>query len=384
MPDNAIRSEVDVDDFIRGLMILGTGGGGHPEVGREYLLSHIREGRSLGWADLDDIADDAWVCSVFGMGSIAPQPRLSDGERRRLGYGDVQVPHPMAEAVEQLAAYTGRDIRAIVAFELGAGNTPGPLDTAKRLGMMLADADYAGRAIPELAQTTIAVAGYPLWPAAICDPWGLRLFMKSAPSAAVAERVGKMVSQVTKRPDPLVTCAHAGFLVRAADMKKLVVPGTLTLALQVGTAVRQSREANADPIQGAVAALNGWLLFTGTIIDVDWESRDGYMFGTTLIEGSDEFEGHTFKIWYQNENHITWYDGEPYVTSPDLVMLVDKADAEPFTNTHLSEGRQVAVLGARAPEKYRAESGLEALGPTHFGFDLPYVPIESLVNQERG
>ncbi len=103
------------------------------------------------------------------------------------------------------------------------------------------------------------------------------------------------------------------------------------------------------------------------------------MFGTTFIEGMGTFEGHTFKIWLQNENHITWLDDAPYVTSPDLIMIVDRASAEPYINTVLSEGQQVAVLGAKADNRYRTSEGLSALGPGHFGFDLPYRPIESLV-----
>jgi hypothetical protein len=285
----------------------------------------------------------------------------------------------MVEAVQELARYTGLDIRAIVPFELGAGNTTGPLDAAVRLGLAFVDADYAGRAIPELSQTIAAIAGYPLWPAAICDPWGNRLILKSAPSAQVAERIGKMISIVTKRPDPMATCAHAGFLLRAEQMKQLVVPGSLTLALKVGSAIREARQANRDPLKAATDALDGWLLFAGIVTRKDWESRDGYMVGTTFIEGTGAFEGHTFTIWFQNENHVTWHDDAPYVTSPDLIMVVDHDTAEPFTNTVLPQGHRVAVLGAKADKRYRTAQGLAALGPAHFGFDLPYRPIETLV-----
>jgi DUF917 family protein len=379
MPDNTIHTEQEVEDLIRGLTLLGTGGGGDPKVGRQYLLHHIQTGRALGWTDLSNVPDDAWTCTVFGMGSIAPQEPLPPAERNRLGYGEIQVAYPMVEAVQELARHTGLDIQAIAPFELGAGNTAGPLDAATRLGMTFVDVDYAGRAIPELSQTIAAVAGHPLWPAAICDHWGNRLVLKTSPSTMVAERIGKMISIVTKRPDPLLTCAHAGFLLRASQMKELVVPGTVTLALKVGSTIREARQANRDPLKAAADALGGWVLFAGTITCREWENREGYMFGTTFIEGMGTFEGHTFKIWLQNENHITWLDDAPYVTSPDLIMIVGRASAEPYINTVLSEGQQVAVLGAKADNRYRTAEGLSALGPGHFGFDLPYRPIESLV-----
>lgn len=380
MPDSTIRTAQEVEDLIRGLALLGTGGGGHPKVGCRYLLRHVEAGYALKWRDMSSIPDDAWTCCVFGMGSVAPQVPLPTTERDRLGYKEEgQVLYPMVEAVQSLAEYTGLDIQALVPFEPGAVATAGPLDAATRLGIALVDADYSGRAIPKLSQTLASIVGHTLHPAAICDSWGNRLILKSAPSAEIAERIGKMISIVTKQPDPFAVCAHAGFLIQARQMKQLAVPGTVTLAWRVGSAIREAREAGQDPVRAAVEVLAGWVLFAGTITRVDWESRDGYMFGTTYIEGRGESQGHTFKIWLQNENHITWLDDKPYVTSPDLIMVVDRASGEPYVNTVLAEGLEVAVLGARANHRYRTEEGLAAMGPSHFGFDLPYRPIETLV-----
>ncbi|GAB4537527.1 MAG: DUF917 domain-containing protein [Anaerolineae bacterium] len=379
MPDVTIHTEQEVDDLLRGLVLLGTGGGGHPQVGRGYLLPHIKAGGGISWTDLSNLPDDAWTCCVFGMGSVAPSEPLSETERERLGYRGNTIPYPMREAVQDLAAYTGVNIEALVPFEPGAVATTGPLDAATRLGIKTVDADYSGRAIPKLSQTLSSIAGHTLWPAAICDTWGNRLILKDAPSAEVAESLGKMISIVTKRPDPLAVCAHAGFLAQAGQMKQLVVPGTITLAYKVGTAIREARQSNQDPIKAAAGVLEGWMLFTGTITRIEWESRDGYMFGTTFIIGNGNFEGHTFKIWLQNENHITWLDDMPYVTSPDLIMVMDRETGEPYVNTVLAEGQQVAVLGAKN-ERYRNEEGLTALGPAHFGFDLPYRSIEALVS----
>jgi DUF917 family protein len=379
MPDQTIRTEQEVEDLIRGLAVLGTGGGGHPKVGRHYLYNHVEARRSMQWTDLSNVPDDAWVCCVFGMGSVAPQEPLPAAERELLGYKEDPLLYPMVEAVKDLADYTGLDIQALVPFEPGAVATTGPLDVATRLGMMLVDADYSGRAIPKLSQTLASMAGHRLEPAAICDSWGNRLFLKSAPSAEIAERIGKMISIVTKQGDPFAVCAHAGFLIQARRMKQLVVPGTVTLAWKVGTAIREAREAEEDPVMAAVEVLDGWVLFSGEIVRVEWESRDGYMFGTTYIDGMEDYAGHTFKIWLQNENHITWLDDQAYVTSPDLIMVVDRITGEPYVNTVLSEGLQVTVLGAKANERYRTAQGLAALGPAHFGFDLAYRPIENLV-----
>ena len=59
----------------------------------------------------------------------------------------------------------------------------------------------------------------------------------------------------------------------------------------------------------------------------------------TNNEGKGEFKGHSFKVWFKNENHVSWLDEEPFVTSPDLVVIVDRKSGEGITNTLLEAGQ---------------------------------------------
>jgi len=372
-----IRTEQDVKDLIRGLTLMGTGGGGRPDLGMEYLLPHVQSGKPIELTPPEAIPDDAWTCSVFGMGSIAPQRTLSPSERRELGYGDWIIPKPMVEAVRELESYTGYRIEAIVPFELGAGNTTAPADAALRLGVKIIDGDYAGRAIPELAQTTPALRGHTFEPGAICDPWGNVLILKKAASLPVAERLGKMISIVTKLPDIKAPCAHAGFLLKGREMKNLIIPGGVSRSLEIGRRIRRALEKGEDPSAAAAEAMSGWVIFRGRVSRKEWESREGYMFGTTTIDGIGPHQGKTLKIWFKNENHVTWLDEKPFVTSPDLIAVMDLESGEPYTNTVLEEGMSVAVLAAAADEKYRRPEGLALLSPRYFGFALDYIPIEN-------
>ncbi|MBI4271223.1 MAG: DUF917 domain-containing protein [Candidatus Rokubacteria bacterium] len=375
-----LKTREDVQDLIAGLTLLGTGGGGRPEQGLEALLPHVEAGRRVAWVPVESVPDDGWACSVFGMGSIAPSEPLPAGERRRLGYpADWVVPRPMVRAVEELAAYTGRRIDAIVPFELGAGNTATPMDAAVRLGATLVDGDCAGRAIPELSQTTAAIAGIRFAPGAIADPWGNVLLVKETASDLVTERIGKLVSMATKLPDMRAPCAHAGFLMRGRDLKAITVQGGISRALEVGRALREARARGGDAAAAAAAALSGWVLFRGRVAAKEWESRDGYMVGTTTVDGEGHDAGHTLRVWFKNENHVTWRDGRPWVHSPDLVMLLDAESGAPYTNTLLAEGARVAVLGARADARLRTPAALALLAPRHYGYDLDWVPIERLM-----
>jgi len=374
-----IRTADDVHDLVHGLTLLGTGGGGRPEHGLDCLLPHVEAGRTVSWIAPEAIPDDAWVCSTFGMGSIAPTETLSVEQRRALGYpASFTVAKPMVRAVQELEAYTGKKIAAILPFELGAGNTPGPMDAAVRLGVAIVDADCAGRAIPELCQTTAAIAGIPFAPGVIADAWGNVLLVKETASDLLTERIGKLVSIATKVPDMTAQCAHAGFLMRGKDLERIAVPGGISRALAVGRAIRAARARAADPVAAVAEALGGWVLFRGRVAKKEWESRDGYMYGTTTVEGSGPDAGHTLRVWFKNENHVTWRDGAPWVVSPDLIMTIG-TDGTPHTNTLLPEGAAIGVVGAVADPRLRTPAALGLLGPGHYGYDLPYTPIEQLV-----
>ena len=376
-----IRTPEDVNDLVHGLTLLGTGGGGRPEQGLESLLPHVTEGRAVSWVSPETIADDAWVCSVFGMGSIAPTEPLSVEQRRALGYpAEWAVARPMVRAVQELEAYTGKKIAAILPFELGAGNTSTPMDAALRLGIAVVDGDCAGRAIPELSQTTAAIAGIRFAPGAVVDAWGNVLLVKQTASEALTERIGKLISIATKLPDMKAPCAHAGFLMTGKDLERIAVPGGITRALGVGRAIRRARAGGGDPVEAAARALEGWVLFRGRVAKKEWESRDGYMYGTTTVEGEGADAGHTLRVWFKNENHVTWRDGTPWVLSPDLIMTID-ADGTPYTNTLLPEGARIGVVGAAADARLRTAAALDLLGPRHYGYDLPYTPIEQLVRR---
>jgi DUF917 family protein len=375
-----VRTVEDVQALVDGLTLLGTGGGGRPEQGLQSLLPHVQAGRSVAWVAPDAIPDDAWVCSTFGMGSIAPTKSLSVEERRTLGYpAEWTVSKPMMRAVQELAAYTGKRIEAILPFELGAGNTATPMDAAVSVGATIVDGDCAGRAIPELSQTSAAIMGIPFAPGAIADPWGNVLLVKQTASELLTERIGKLVSLATKLPDMTASCAHAGFLMSGKELKRVAVPGGITRALTVGRAIRVAK-AGGDPVAAAARALGGWVLFRGRVAKKEWENRDGYMYGTTTVEGEGDDAGHVLSVWFKNENHVTWRDGTPWVLSPDLIMTIG-ADGTPYTNTLLPEGARIAVVGATADPRLRTPAALELLSPRHYGHDLDYTPIEKLVRR---
>jgi DUF917 family protein len=361
----------DCEDLISGCLFMGTGGGGSAEDGMEALIVALEDGLEIVWVDVDDIPDDAWTVTSYGMGTIAPASAETQSEIARLGLVDRLGHRSMEAAVREMEEYAQVKIGALVSVELGPASTAVALVTGARLGIPVVDGDYAGRAVPEEMQGTAYLYDKAGWPFTSVDRWGNVCMVKKACGFHMMERVGKMLSVAAYGE-----CDLAAYLLAGREMKEIVVRDSLTRSLELGRTIRQARERAEDPVVASLNFTAGWLLFEGRVVKKEWEDREGYMFGTTQINGRGGFRGHTLEVWFKNENQVSWLDGEPLVTSPDLVVIVDRKTGEGITNTLVDAGREVAVIGVKGLEAFRSERGLEGAGPRHFGFDIDYVPIE--------
>lgn len=375
----AVKTMEDGEALVLGLGMFATGGGGLAERGLGYIERLLEDSVEVRWVSLGEVDPETLTCSVYGMGSIAPHPPMSPEEMDAFGVSGQRFERPWQRAVDQLAEYLDEPIGAIVPFELGPSNTLVAVDAAARTGRILIDGDYIGRALPKMSQALPAVLGMKTWPLTICDPWGNSLVLQDCPSPLVAERVGKMVSRVTKAVDMGASCSHAAFPIRAGELRPALVEGTLSRSLDIGRAVLAARSTSQDPVTAALERAGGTMLFQGVVSRREWEdTSEGYMEGTTYFEGTAEDTGSVARIWFQNEHHVLWRDGRVRAMSPDIIAVVDTEWADPISNTQLDVGQEVSVLGFRSSDAYRSGPALEATSPRHYGLDLDWVAIEEL------
>jgi len=373
MSSYILKNKQDVEDFVRGVTFMGTGGGGDPKLGLDFLVKALEEGYKLSWVDISEINEEEWVAMPFYMGSIAPISEENLKKLKEMSLGEPTVERPLIKAVQELEKYKQIKLGALIAGELGGSNTPAPLDTAARLNKVFIDGDFAGRAIPELIQATPCVRNKSICPLVMCDLWGNVNIIESAMNFGMVEEYGRSIVMVTNQ-----MTGNIGFLMKVKELKEVIIPGTLTDSYVVGKTIRKAREAAGQyPVEKVVEVIGGHLLFKGTVTGREFEDRKGFMFGTHVFEGLDEFQGYTFKIWFKNENHITWLDNKPYVCSPDIVTVVALEDCEPITNTYLKVGQQVAIIG-KPHIKYRDKGDVNLLTPKHFGFDIEWKPMERM------
>ncbi|MBW3634788.1 MAG: DUF917 domain-containing protein [Chloroflexi bacterium] len=353
-------TEEMLDALEIGAGILGTGGGGNPYLGKLEVVQQLRAGKTIQIFSLDEIPDDAFVTTAGGMGS----PTVSI---ERIGRGDECV-----QAMRALERHLGRRFTHVIAGEIGGANSMRPMIVAAYMGIPVIDGDGMGRAFPELQMDTFSIYGVAPTPGALADPHGHEVVFDKIANAVTLERYARAVT--------IQMGGAAGYAfppMTAEEVRRTAIPGTVTLAIEIGRAVRAARAALANPVDAALVVTGGQRLFHGKIVDVERRLLGGFARGLLRIEGTGPDTGRSLRIDFQNENLIARTGtGEILAVVPDLICLVDEDSAEPITTEIVRYGLRVVVLGIPAPEMLKTPKALEVIGPTAFGYpDVPYNPL---------
>jgi DUF917 family protein len=347
----------DLDRIAIGAGILGAGGGGNPARGRVLARLELEAGRRLRVAGLKELADDALVVSVGGMG--APSVGLE-----KLGRGDEG-----AIAVQAMADHCGVEVAATVPVEIGGGNSIAPLIAAGRLGLFTVDADGMGRAFPEGSMISYYFDGKA--PVAIMIDYKHRkITFEGIPGTVEQERVMRAMC-VQLGGGAMVADAP----ITVARMKEVAIPNTLSQARDLGDAVLRAQHGGGDPVDEICRVSGGRRFFRGKLTDVDRRVERGYNFGRLMLDGTDEWRGSTAVIDVQNEYLIITVDGEVLATVPDIITLVDVERGLPVTTEVVRYGLRVQVLGIPAAPQLKTDQALQWVGPRAFGYDLPFSPL---------
>ena len=96
------------------------------------------------------------------------------------------------------------------------------------------------------------------------------------------------------------------------------------------------------------------------------------------MEGLWDYEGSSLVLEFQNEHLVALRDGEPLVTVPDLIAVLDADNRTPVTTEGMSYGARVEVVGLPCASIWREPEALEIVGPGYFGYPFPYSPLEEV------
>jgi len=371
-----VLSRENMLDYVGGAVILGCGGGGSAEGGRRMIAEAFDGGYEFRLADLTELPEDDILCIVAGVGGGVPQeirdkvahyferfPRSQEARLLRL-----------RKAAEELSEYIGKEVTSFVAAETGGGNGVLPMYLNALEGKPSVDADCCGRAKPEMGMSLTAVAGIPITPLTMVSPFMETVILKSSVDDIRAEDITRHVAIASGGGVTVARCPATVKEYMLGTAKNIV-----SRCVKIGEAVRKAKEDGRDPGKAFVEASDAIELFEGRVASFKMEGRGGFNWGDWNVEGAGEYEGHSLRVWFKNEHLVSWLDGKPYVSGPDLITILDSDSFEALSNFRpdgAHDGKNVSVYGLRAIDEWKTPKGIELFGPRHFGFDIEYTPLE--------
>jgi len=350
----------EIADVALGATVLGTGGGGDPHVGKLVAKQAIEEFGPVELLPPDELDADGFVVPTAQMGA----PTVSV---EKLPSGREAV-----TSMERIERERGKTADATMPIECGGINSTFPFAVAARRGLPVVDADGMGRAFPELQHETFNIYGVSGTPAAVSDERGSTCLIETDDN----DQLEWLARGVTVRMGGVAYVSD--YPMTGAQVKETAIPGTMSLARDLGRALRLAeddamsaiREVTRESIYGEARSL-----FEGKIVDVQRRTERGFVFGHVDIDGLDADEGSAMRIEFQNENLGATVDGSYVATVPDLITVLDRETGGPIPTESLRYGARVRVLGIRTPEIMRTPAALDVWGPQSFGLDATYEPL---------
>lgn len=352
----------ELADIALGATVLGTGGGGDPHVGKLVAEQAIEEHGPVDLVHPDDLADETLVIPSAQMGApTVAVEKLPSG-------------HESIAALERVERELGRKADATMPMECGGINSTFPFAVAAQKGLPVVDADGMGRAFPELQHETFNIYGVSGTPAALGDEHGNTCLLETVDN----DRLEWLARGLTVR------MGGVGYLsdypMSGREVKDTAIPGTMSLAREVGRAVRHAdgdvvaaiRDATAGSIYGPAQSL-----FEGKIVDVKRRTERGFVVGEVAVDGLGSDDGDRLTVQFQNENLGARRNGTWIATVPDLITVLDRETGAPIRTEALRYGQRVRVLGIPTPDLMRTDAALSVWGPETFGLDTEFIPVTS-------
>jgi len=183
-----------------------------------------------------------------------------------------------------LERHLHRTADATMPIECGGLNSMMPLVVAARTGLPVVDADGMGRAFPELNMETFGVYGVPGSPMAVAGENGEVSVIDTATDNRRMEWLARGLAI------RMAGVAHiADYPMTGSEVQRTAIPGTLSLGLRIGHALRVARSQHEDAVNALARALAPTLyrhireLFAGKVVDLERRTVDGFVRGHAVL-----------------------------------------------------------------------------------------------------
>ncbi|MGR5266220.1 DUF917 domain-containing protein [Vibrio astriarenae] len=361
-----------IDDIALGATVLGTGGGGDPYSGALMAKAAIAQSsKPVEIIALDEVHDEWMVVpsSMIGAPTVALE-KINSIEQ-------------MTVAFEAMELALGEKIDATFPIEVGGFNSLIPILVAAQKGIPVVDCDAMGRAFPESQMVTFFLDGLPSAPNTLADEKGNVVTIHPL-DGIWSERFARPITEQMGG-----SAAMCDYPMRGHNLKSSALGATLTLAAEIGEAIRLANQQGKSGVDAILKLTKGHLIVQGKVVDVSHETSGGFVKGGVSIQKLNHdgaASDRNVYVQFQNELLVAHYGQGPnelsqdtlLASTPDLISILDHETGMPITTEQLRYGQRVNLIAYPCDRKWRTSKGIEVAGPNYFGYDIQYLPIEQL------
>lgn len=333
-----VISEKQLNDLAIGAAMLGSGGGGDPTYDLLMAKQAFEDFGAPEMIDLQEVQDDALVVPVAWMGApLVGVERIPSGKE-------------FLAILKRIGAYMGRPATHLVAAEIGGANAFTPLIAGAMAGLPVIDADTLGRAFPELQMSSCHLHGVSPTPAFLSDPMGRTAVVDRKDAQKMEECCRKLCVKMGS------SAAVAVYLMDGAKAKQALISGTVTQAIELGAKLQ------LEGVAGMCRFVNGKILGTGVVVDINQSIQEGFLKGSFSIDGGSD----PIVVEYQNEFLAATQQEKILACTPDMIIPLEEETGHPVTSESLQYGLRVHLLSLPSPEIWRTPKGMQLVGPETF------------------
>lgn len=318
-------NQENLEAFIMGGTVLGGGGGGWMEDGKEMAKVALQKGFSE-IISLKELPEDATLLTVSAVG--AP----SAGRR-------VLKPDDFVRAVELLMEKAKIKVDGLISSEIGAlGIVNGWIQSAF-LGIPVVDAPCNGRAHPLGIMGSMGLhreADFVSIQTAVGGNWGNGTRVEAFYIGSL-EKISELVRESAIRAGGMVAVARNP--VKKSYVEDNGAPGAIKMALKVGEILLERRRSSEENLEKVLNYLRGSLLITGVVERVNLRRKKGFDIGKIIVKGEGRWE-----ITVMNEYITLERDEERLATFPDLIMTFDFETARPLISAEVKEKDKISII----------------------------------------
>lgn len=312
---------VEMEQVMWGAALLGSGGGGGIALAQSFLAG-LPEGAFIYVIDQSELQDRR--CSIvafLGAPSAGSQP----------------------DPTALLAAYDLLGGTAcVIPGEIGPVNSLSPMFVAMaRPGVVVANGDGAGRALPKISMATFNNKN--MTPSmAISNGKGIDISIDTQVPIGSADSILRAI--VSDRASFGQVGGLALWSMDAPTANAATIWGTLESTRQLGAAILSN--LTVAQLKDKLGAL-GWPVdetFTGTLAVGSTLTAGGFDVGSVSVTSAD---GVVQTLFTENESMVRWFStSQRGIPAPYSLCYWDNESQRPFTNVEAARyaGKQVTIL----------------------------------------